>query len=301
MTVSAVVPTYNGAHKILNILRALEGQDWAPDEVIVVVDGSTDNTIDLINRTEFSFKKLKVVEQLNKGRAVVRNRGFKEASSDLLVFFDDDMRPLPDCIRRHVIHHSKVPNSIAVGNVMEDYEVMKTDFQRYKAWLSRKWMSQFTSEDTTLINSKRPFITAANFSITKLLFAKLDGFDELLTDIEDFDLAMRASENNIPIYFLSNALAWHDEPVSCKTYIKRLREYKRAHNKLKAIKPSLYIKYSEKDEMNRAYKDKLFKLFAHEFWINIIDEGTLIAKLPQSMRYRLYDVVTTAAGVKFIN
>ncbi|MEZ5037033.1 MAG: glycosyltransferase [Chitinophagales bacterium] len=52
LVISVIIPTYNGAHKIVNALESIEKQSVAPDEVIVVADGSTDNTIDILKSKE---------------------------------------------------------------------------------------------------------------------------------------------------------------------------------------------------------------------------------------------------------
>src|SRR6187397_1060160 len=98
MSTSVIIPTYNGAHKVVNVLRALEQQTHLPDEVVVVIDGSTDNTAELLRTNTFKLPSLRIIEQPNGGRAQVRNRGAKEASQDLLIFFDDDMRPVPQSV-----------------------------------------------------------------------------------------------------------------------------------------------------------------------------------------------------------
>jgi glycosyltransferase involved in cell wall biosynthesis len=295
MTVSVIVPTYNGRHKLPNILRALEQQTFAADEVLVVIDGSTDGTAEYLASESWQLPGFRVVEQRNQGRAVVRNYGAQQAQGQLLIFFDDDMRPEPECVAEHVAHHAQYAASIAVGVQVEDYTKMTTDFQHFKAFLSRKWMQEFVGQPTQLINAQRPFITAANCSLPKAVFEQLAGFDATLTDAEDFDLAMRASEAGIPIYFLNNAKAWHDDFVSCASYVKRLREYKKAHQQLAATRPALFQKYTAPTvPPSPGLKSSVFALFNHPSWITLIDSGKLTAVLPQKARYKLYDVVMTA-------
>ena|SRR5687768_18307649 len=102
MKISVIIPSYNGAHKIMEVLRALEKQTVMPDEVVVVLDGSTDNTGEMLKSQLFNFKNFKVVWQKNGGRAKVRNFGVKQVNGDLLIFLDDDMRPEPEIGRAHV-------------------------------------------------------------------------------------------------------------------------------------------------------------------------------------------------------
>lgn len=117
--ISVIIPTFNGFHKIMRILKKLEQQSKKPDEVIVVVDGSTDETVRLLQQKQFSFKAFKIIERENGGRSKVRNKGAKEAGGDLLIFFDDDMLPEPDCVAIHFQHHEKFSGSILMGTQID--------------------------------------------------------------------------------------------------------------------------------------------------------------------------------------
>jgi glycosyltransferase involved in cell wall biosynthesis len=299
MTVSVIVPTYNGEKKIMSTLKALEKQGFEDFELIVVVDGSTDNTVQLITAQLLNFQKIRVIEQENKGRAGSRNRGASEATGELLIFLDDDTRPLPDCIEIHKKHHEIHNQTIAVGHVPEDYEKANTDFQTYKAFLSRKWAEPL-QKNNGLLAVDRPYLTAANFSISRQLFDKIGGFDNRLTDAEDYDFAVRACEMQIKTYFLAEAIAWHDDFLSCRTYIRRLRQYKKSHEELKKLKPGLYAKYNSYEFREIGYlKTMIYNLLSQNFWINLTDKTNFLRILPQPIRYKLYDLITTGLSVYF--
>lgn len=294
MTISVIIPTYNGAHKILNILRALDMQTIRVFEVIVVIDGSTDNTINLLKNRKFGFEKFKVIEQENRGRAAVRNRGAKEAKGELLVFFDDDMRPVPRCVEAHLCHHQKSRDSILVGSQLEDPDVMQTEIQKYKAFLSRKWAKPLEVQEGSLPKSAL-YLTAANFSIPQKIFNTLGGFDERLTDAEDFDLAVRAFLSEIPIFYCKDASSWHDDFITCTSYIKRQLEYKKAHAKLLSFKPELYAEFPHRQSKQiPLVKRWIFHFFKHRFWINQIEKEGMTAFMPQRLRYKLYDLIITS-------
>lgn len=82
MSLSLIIPTYNGAHKIVNLLDSLKEQTLQPNEIIIVIDGSTDNTIEVLQTYKQFFTNLTIIEQENQGRACVRNNGAKIAKSD---------------------------------------------------------------------------------------------------------------------------------------------------------------------------------------------------------------------------
>jgi GT2 family glycosyltransferase len=296
-SLSIIIPTYNGVGKILNVLQALEKQTFTDFEVIVVVDGSTDNTLQVLTGYNFSFEHFRVIEQENRGRAGSRNRGATEAEGKLLIFFDDDMRPLPDCVEWHVQHHQKYLQTIAVGDVPEDLVLMQTDFQHYKAHLSRKWTLPLQENEGIMQN---PYLTAANFSIPKSLFDQLGGFDERLTDAEDFDLAVRALRKEVPVYFLPQAIGWHDDFITCRSYIRRLRQYQKAHEQLRQLKPEFYPQHQQYQAApKKGWKKEVYRLFSYDFWVRWVDDTGFLLILPRQFRYQLYDLITTAQAVHF--
>lgn len=293
MQVSIIIPTYNGAHKVVNALQSLAQQDRQDFEVIVVIDGSTDDTEAILRRQGWGLKNLQIVVQKNGGRSISRNQGAKVATGDLLVFFDDDTRTLDTCIDRHVKHHASKENTLLVGSVPEDLAKMQTDFQRYKAHLSQKWITPLPA--TTPLTKQNLFLTAANFSIPKALFWELGGFDERLRDAEDFDLGVRAFQRRIEVYFDKENIAWHDDFISCRSYIKRLKQYAHAHEVLLELKPEVYTDFNQYQPKPISFiKKVVYGVFSAGFWVWCIDNFNFLKVLPTRLRYKLYDIITYA-------
>lgn len=296
--ISVIVPSYNGVHKLPNILKALENQTMPSFETIVVVDGSTDNTKEVLEGTQWQLD-LQVVYRENGGRSVARNTGAATAKGDLLIFFDDDMRPVSACVELHIAHHIQHKESILVGSQLEDFDKVSSDFQQFKAELSRTWVP---FEDFGQIPNDKPFITAANFSLPKTLFEHLGGFDERLTDAEDFDLAVRAVSRQIPLYFDNKILAWHDDFVTCKLLTKRHRQYHESHLTLQRLKPDLHQKYEQYEVAKiGGFKKIIYWCFAQKFWLWSIDKFNWLRILPKQVRYKIYNIVLTGYSVYFID
>lgn len=295
MKLSVIVPTYNGAKKLPTILTALEGQAHPADEVIVVVDGSTDNTLEMLNGRKWKLP-LKVVEQKNSGRSVTRNKGVTNATGDLLLFFDDDMRPLPDCTAKHMQHHTQYPGSILTGGTNEEVLADSSEIFRFKSFLSSRWLEPLRNAGSVPLKKESVFVTTQNFSISKADFLRTGGFDERLTDAEDYELAVRAFKMGIPLYFNYNAFAWHDDPITAHSYIRRQRQYAAAQQKLMDIHPDWVSEgFLKKPYVPGGAKASLFKVFCGKGWIKAIDNNSL-KWLPQSLRYKLYDFIITANG-----
>ncbi len=297
--ISVSIATYNGASKVIHVLHALEKQSYRDFEVIVVIDGSTDHTAEVLQRTSFDLPHFRYIEQENKGRSGSRNRGARESRGELLLFFDDDTRPLPDCIEKHLAHHALHPGTIAVGGVPEDYEKVTTDFQAYKAYLSRKWVEPLQANGG-LMDAEKPFLTAANCSMPKALFEQLHGFDEQLTDAEDFDLATRASRQQIPMYYLHDAIAWHDDFLTCRRYVQRQRQYQVANQMLCRLKPELYGSQSQYVlTEGGGLKKLIYSFLSNRFFVNLIDKTPVFQLFPRSIRYRFYSLVVTGLAAYF--
>ena len=97
MRVTAAITTYNRAPFLLGALESVFAQTRAADEVLVVDDGSTDDTQDVLAGYG---DRIRVVRQENAGRSGARNRAVQEASGELLSFLDSDDRWLPDKLER---------------------------------------------------------------------------------------------------------------------------------------------------------------------------------------------------------
>jgi glycosyltransferase involved in cell wall biosynthesis len=99
MLVSAIIPTYNRARTIERAVNSVLGQSWQPMEIIVVDDGSTDQTNDILARYG---DRIRVIRQKNQGPSGARNAGIKAAKGEVITFLDSDDAWLLDKTERQV-------------------------------------------------------------------------------------------------------------------------------------------------------------------------------------------------------
>jgi glycosyltransferase involved in cell wall biosynthesis len=93
--VSVIIPCYNQAHYLSEAIESVLNQTYPHFEIIVVDDGSTDNTAEVAGR----YSEVKLLSQENHGRpAVGRNNGFRESRGDYIVFLDSDDHLLPEAL-----------------------------------------------------------------------------------------------------------------------------------------------------------------------------------------------------------
>jgi glycosyltransferase involved in cell wall biosynthesis len=295
LTASVIIPTYNGASKVPLLLDSLLAQTVRDFETLVVIDGSTDNTLSVLAKFQGLLKDLKIINQKNSGRAKVRNAGFRQSQGDVIIFFDDDMTLNPDVIERHIWFHANHPHSLYCGNSIEPIDVAKTDIQNYKAFLTVKWTDKY-SEGLNRIDFSNLFFTAANCSIHRDDFIKLNGFDERVKDGEDYDLAYRALEAGFPLYFDKLNRATHRDAISCSSYIRRLNQYRVAHEELKALHPE---RKNQRIQRANVIAKLFYFPFSWKVWQSLIDNTVVLKILPQSLRYKVYDWVIHASTFVF--
>lgn len=121
MRASIQLCTYNRAHLLERVLDACFEQTVAPSEyeVVLVNDGSTDNTLEVIERAQRRATcRFIVINQPNSGLAKGRNAGIAQATGDRIIFIDDDVLPIPTFVEEHLRSHAEKPKAIVRGGAI---------------------------------------------------------------------------------------------------------------------------------------------------------------------------------------
>src|SRR5437870_3797289 len=92
--VTVVIPCYNNASFLHDAIQSVLSQTYRRTELIVVDDGSSDDTSDVAS----SYPVTRLIRQPNQGVSAARNAGLSQASGDYVVFLDADDRLLPDAV-----------------------------------------------------------------------------------------------------------------------------------------------------------------------------------------------------------
>ncbi len=211
MKVSVVIPVYNRAGLIGPVIEALLEQTYKPLEIIVVDDGSTDNTKEVV-----SSYPVKYIYQKNQGPASARNRGFRESVGDVIAFIDSDCIARPDWLENLI----KGFDSPEVGAVAGSYDIANPE----------SLLSRLIHEEIKWRHSRfKKFIRAFgsyNVAIRREVFERTGGFDETYRTAsgEDNDLSYRLLKLGYRIRFMPDALVAH---YHTENLLKYLREQKR--------------------------------------------------------------------------
>src|SRR4051794_8981691 len=113
---SVVIATYNRRDLLLRTLESLAQQTLPRHEfeVLVVVDGSTDDTVERL-RLKKTPAALRIFEQQNRGQAAARNVGIREALAPVILFLDDDITCSPTLLAEHLAAQVASPGAVVFG------------------------------------------------------------------------------------------------------------------------------------------------------------------------------------------
>lgn len=102
MTLSIIIPVYNVEPFVEKCIRSCEAQDVSKDdyEIVVVNDGSKDNSLDVVNRVANEFENIRVFSQANAGLSAARNTGMREAKGEYYMFVDSDDWIAENCLAK---------------------------------------------------------------------------------------------------------------------------------------------------------------------------------------------------------
>ncbi|MBL7160152.1 MAG: glycosyltransferase [Candidatus Aenigmarchaeota archaeon] len=222
MKVSVIVPVYNSGKYIQKTIEALLEQDFRDFEIILVDDGSTDETLDIIE--DFTKnKKIKLIKQKHAGPARARNNGAKKSSGDILLFTDSDCAPLRNWIREMVLPFKNEEIAGVQGTCKTSQTAFMSKFVQFEIEHEYEKMRNGFKKSGNI-----DFIGAYSAAYRKKIFLKEGGFNESFktSSGEDAELSFRLSEKGYKFFFNPNAIVFHKHPDSLLKYLKL--KFKRA-------------------------------------------------------------------------
>jgi glycosyltransferase involved in cell wall biosynthesis len=224
MSVSVIIPTFNGAARIGKCLEALLPQTTAIDaEILVVDDGSSDGTGDVVSR----YAGVRLISQANAGPAAARNRGASEAKGTIILFTDDDCVPTSDWLAA-MTRPFEDPDVVGVKGV---YRTLQ------KSLVARFVQADY--EDRYRLMATLPeidFIDTYAAAFRRDRFLEMNGYDTSfpVACAEDIELSYRMSERGWKMKFVPTAIVYHTHPDRFWLYMKK--KYKFAFWRMLALR-----------------------------------------------------------------
>ena len=193
--------TYNRAHLLERVVDACFEQTVPADsyEVVLVNDGSTDSTPEVIARAQTRAScRFVVINQPNSGLAKGRNAGIAHASGERIVFIDDDVLPLPNFVEEHLRSHDAHPKAIVRGGAIN---VETFDELPPPVW--------------KLHNYSGNYFWTTNVSVPLITIRAIGGFNESFSEYgwEDIDVGLRLRFGGVKAVFNPKALVYHWKPA----------------------------------------------------------------------------------------
>ncbi len=187
--ISVVIPTYNRADYIIRSVKSALEQTVKPYEIIVVDDGSTDNTKEKID--ELNNECIKYVYQENGGAASARNKGAEVATGDWIAFNDSDDVWRPEKLKEQIEHaHSDDKFDLIYCAYSLTSPSEKIERVPYSENISELEGNIFLS--LVVMNT----IGTPTVMVKRNDFLSVGGFDTGLRCIEDWDFAVRFSKEH---------------------------------------------------------------------------------------------------------
>ncbi|PPD35017.1 MAG: glycosyl transferase [Methylomonas sp.] len=190
MKFSLIIPLYNKAPYIAQTLQSVLAQSWQDFEIIVVDDGSTDASVEIVKR--FKHPQIRLVQQLNAGVSVARNHGISLASGEWIGFLDGD----------DSLHPAYFASIVEMMNAYPTIDVLASRFRVIAdspAWPPEVWQLQaptyqLIDDLPTRWMQGIPFFTGSIVIRATLLKSFMPCFPEGESFGEDMDLWFRLAE-----------------------------------------------------------------------------------------------------------
>ncbi|HBB33982.1 MAG TPA: hypothetical protein DDZ80_13455 [Cyanobacteria bacterium UBA8803] len=194
---SIVIPAYNASAYIADCLDSVLAQTEPDFEVIVVDDGSTDDTAEIVSR--FSDRRVHLVQRVNGGLAAARNTGIAAAQGELVAFLDADDRWCPDKLATHRQALDENPQA----SVSYDWAAF-IDTQGNRTGLC---MAQTRIALTHKILLVKNYLGNGSTSVVRRsVLEKTGGFDETLRRQVDRELWVRLTFNGHQFHLVPRVL-----------------------------------------------------------------------------------------------
>ena len=226
---SVVVCTHNGGDFIYECLCALQKINYPDYEIIVVNDGSTDNTADVVQK----FKDIRLINLQHAGLSAARNYGAKEATGDIIAYTDDDCAPdagwllwLAHAFEKNDWDACGGPNLPPRPITCSESSSLDRHHATDEAIVAA---APGAPSHVLLSDQEAEHIPGCNMVIKKSVLQAIDGFRaQYRAAGDDVDLCWRLTEGGYSIGFHAAAFVWHRRRATIWKYFKQQIGYGKA-------------------------------------------------------------------------
>ncbi len=228
MFFSIVIPTYNRLPILQKCLKALENQRLSINtqitdyEIVLVDDGSTDNTIEWLTNNSQNFPHVKLYQQDHQGAAEARNLGVKSAKGDFIIFIDSDLVVTESFLQSH-------------ANALNNHENDRVF--TYGAVINTANFENPTSEPYKITDFSAAYFATGNVAIAKHWLEEAGLFDTSFKQYgwEDLELGVRLKKLGLKLIKCPLAVGYHWHPAFTLDQIPKLIDQEIQRGKMGVI------------------------------------------------------------------
>lgn len=212
MKLTVYIPCYNAECYIEASLRALLDQTRPPDELLVIDDGSSDNSVELASR----FPVRVIRHEKNKGLAAARNTAFAHATHPLVGAIDADVLPDPTWLEQLLEHFADPRVAGTGGRLLEAHHSSPAD-----AWRATQLTQDLGLESFDIEYPSHKRLGGFGTIFRKEAVLSVGGYDEnYRTNYEDVDMCARLLAAGHKLVFESRAVAYHQRRDTIRSVIR---------------------------------------------------------------------------------
>jgi len=218
--VSVIMPVYNGEKFLAEAIESVLVQTYQNWELIIVNDGSSDASAEIIRRYIANDQRISLIEQENQGQSKARNAGAESSRGEYLAFLDQDDRYWVTKLQKQVDYMERKKD---IGMVYSDLDHLDKDGYVFSRCALSSWPSPHPKRTIIDCMANDMFIVPGSVLIRKEVFNRAGGFDIRLSGYEDDDLFLRVFRTSRMVFLKESLLQWRISGDSC-SYTDRMRK-----------------------------------------------------------------------------
>lgn len=234
VTISIIMPAFNSSKYIATTIESVLAQTFNDFELLIIDDGSTDNTSEIVNHYCKLDTRITLLCQKNQGVSYARNQGLELAKGEYIAFLDSDDQWLPNKLEVHIQHFAKSSNlGISFGRI----EFMSFN-GKPTGKLSNSQLFQITPKDLYYENL---IVTPSNAVVRRAVIDSVGNFDSNLSGTEDAELFLRVAHKGWKVEGINQVLVrYRTNQVGVSSNLYRMEEdWKKFNAKVETYAPEL--------------------------------------------------------------
>lgn len=201
MEISAVIPTYNALPYIEKSIMSIINQSEPVKEIIIIDDGSSDLTVEMVEQLKQRYECIKLFQQKNSGASAARNHGIEKAQGEWILFLDADDECDCSLVAKYTKFLLENDYDAVYGEfiqINEDSQKISDPFQGYPL-ISQDGFCQMLL--------RNPIISPSGTIVRKSVLDEVNKFDTSIKYVEDVDFWLRVLLNGKAIGHVAEPLS----------------------------------------------------------------------------------------------